>query len=196
MRCKEFDTDNIYLDYHDREWGTPCHDERAHFMYLVMESMSCGLSWKLMLQKREVFRKCFAGFDAERVAAFTDTDVDRIVNTDGMIRSPRKVRGIINNARCFLRIQKEFGSFDKYIWSFTGGVSLVYPSHQRELVTRNELSDTVAADLKRRGFKYVGSVIIYSHLQAIGIINDHRDYCFRYKQLIGKWPTRVAEEKE
>lgn len=184
MRCKEFDADSIYHDYHDHEWGTPCHDERLHFMYLTMESMSCGLSWKLMLQKREVFRECFAGFDAAKVAAFTDADVNRIMSTDGMIRSPRKIRAMISNAQAFVKVQQEFGSFDKYIWGFTGGKSVVYPSHQHEWVVRNELSDRVSADLKKRGFKYVGSIIIYSHLQAIGIINDHRDYCFRYKELL------------
>ncbi len=181
VRCREFEADPFYLPYHDEEWGTPVHDDRSHFMYLLMESMSCGLSWKLMLQKRDVFRKCFAEFDAARVAAFTDGDVERIMNTDGMIRSPRKIRAMISNAQAFVNVQREFGTFDSYIWSFTKGRSLVYPSHQHEWVVRNELSDRISKDLKRRGFKYVGSIIIYSHLQAIGIINDHRDYCFRYR---------------
>lgn len=194
MRCKEFDADSIYHDYHDREWGTPCHDERHHFMYLTMESMSCGLSWKLMLQKREIFRKCFADFDAKSVASFTDADIERIMSTEGMIRSPRKISGIINNARCFVDIQHEFGSFDNYIWSFTNGKTLVYSSHQTQWVTRNSLSDKVSDDLRRRGFKYVGSVIIYSHLQGIGIINDHRSYCFRYSELLHDWPTVIVDE--
>lgn len=184
VRCHEFGFDPIYMTYHDEEWGTPCHNERAHFMYLLMESMSCGLSWKLMLQKREVLRKCFADFDPNKVACFTDDDVDRIMSTEGMIRSPRKIRAMINNAHCFIRVEKEFGSFDQYIWNFTDGNSLIYPSHQTQWVTRNELSDKVSADLKKRGFLYVGSIIIYSHLQAIGIINDHRDYCYRYKELL------------
>lgn len=184
VRCSEFDNDPYYLSYHDEEWGTPVHDERDHFMYLLMESMSCGLSWEMMLKRREVFRKCFAGFDAAKVARFTEDDVQRILATEGMIRSPRKVRAMISNAQAFVRIEQEFGSFDKYIWSFTNGQSLIYPSHQREWTVRNDLSDRVSKDLKRRGFKYVGSVIIYSHLQAIGIINDHRCYCFRYKELL------------
>lgn len=183
VRCREFPTDPLYLHYHDEEWGTPCHDDRDHFMYLLMECMSCGLSWRQMLQKREVFRRCFAGFDASKVAEFTDRDVAEIMSVEGMIRSPRKINAMIGNARCFVRVRQEFGSFDKYIWSFTGGKSMVYPSHRHGWVTRNGLSDTVSADLRRRGFKYVGSVIIYSHLQAIGVINDHRDYCFRYKEL-------------
>lgn len=183
VRCREFGTEPLMLRYHDEEWGTPCHDERDHFMYLLMECMSCGLSWRLMLQKREVFRQCFADFDAGKVAAFGDGDVARIMATEGMIRSERKIRGMINNARRFVEVAREFGSFDKYIWGFTGGKTMVYPSHQTEWTTRNELSDAVSEDMRRRGFKYVGTVTIYSHLQAIGIINDHRDYCFRYKEL-------------
>lgn len=192
VRCHEFMADPIYLPYHDEEWGTPVHDERGHFMYLLMESMSCGLSWKLMLQKREIFRKCFADFDAGKVAQFTEADVDRIMNTEGMIRSPRKIKAMIDNARAFTAVEKEYGSFDKYIWSFTGGKTYVYPSHQHQWVVRNELSDKIAADLKKRGFKYVGSIIVYSHLQAIGIINDHRDYCFRYRQLMNSNDGQVC----
>ncbi len=195
VRCREFGFDPIYMPYHDKEWGTPCHDERDHFMYLLMESMSCGLSWKLMLQKREVFRQCFADFDPKKVAGFTDGDVSRVMSTAGMIRSPRKIRAMINNARCFVKVEEEFGSFDKYIWSFTDGNSLIYPSHQTEWVTRNELSDEVSADLKKRGFLYVGSVIIYSHLQAIGIINDHRDYCYRYKELLAE-PHKMVKQTD
>lgn len=193
VRCPEFAADPFYLPYHDDEWGTPVHDDRDHFMYLLMESMSCGLSWKMMLQRREVFRECFAGFDAMAVAAFTDADAARILATEGMIRSPRKVRAIIGNAQAFVRVQQEWGSFDRYIWSFTEGRSLVYPSHQHQWVTRNALSDRVSADLRRRGFKYVGSVIIYSHLQAIGVINDHRSCCFRYRQLL---PSCTVVEEE
>lgn len=196
VRCHEFEADPFYLPYHDDEWGTPVHDDRDHFMYLLMESMSCGLSWKLMLQKREVFRACFAGFEAAKVAAFADADVERIMNTEGMIRSPRKIRAMISNARAFVKVQQEFGSFDNYIWGFTGGKSLIYPSHQHEWVVRNELSDRVSADLKKRGFKYVGSIIIYSHLQAIGIINDHRDYCFRYKELLPGCVTSTANHHQ
>ena len=184
VRCAEFDNAPYYLSYHDNEWGTPVHNEKDHFMYLLMESMSCGLSWEMMLKRREVFRKCFAGFNAAKVAQFTDDDVKRILETEGMIRSPRKVKAMINNAIAFVSIEQEFGSFDKYIWGFTNGHSLIYPSHQRVWVVRNDLSDKVSEDLKHRGFKYVGSVIIYSHLQAIGIINDHRCYCFRYKELL------------
>lgn len=165
--------DKVLIEsYYKEEWGNPCHDERDHFMYLLMESMSCGLSWNLMLKKREIFRQSFSGFDPVKVAAFDDADVERIYNTEGMIRSERKIRGMINNARCFVNIEKEIGSFDRYIWGFTNGKVVVYPSHKTSPVTRNELSDRVAKDLKRRGFKYVGSVIVYSHLQGIGVIDD------------------------
>lgn len=182
-RCSWVGSNPLYVSYHDEEWGTPCHNERDHYMYLLMESMSCGLSWLLMLKKREIFRECFAGFDPQLVAAFTDDDVLRILATPGMIRSEQKVRAMINNAQCFLKVQQEFGTFDSYIWSFSNGRSMAYPEHDAEPVTRNDLSDAVSKDLKKRGFKYVGSVIIYSHLQAIGMINDHACNCFRYKQL-------------
>lgn len=184
VRCGFYEDDPQYVRYHDEEWGTPVHDETDHFMYLLMESMSCGLSWKMVMDRRDVFRNCFAGFDAAKVAQFGDADVERIMATEGMIRSPRKIRAMINNAQAFVRIEQEFGSFDRYIWGFTDGHSLVYPSHQGSWTVRNSLSDKISKDLKHLGFKYVGSIIIYSHLQAIGIINDHRCQCFRYKQLL------------
>lgn len=174
-------SDPLLERYHDEEWGVPVHDERKHFELLLMESMSCGLSWLMMLKRREVFRKCFAQFDPKAVAAFTSADVDRIMATEGMIRSRRKIEGIIGNARAFVSIEEEWGSFDRYIWHFTNGQTRIYPDHQQHSCVRNELSDEVANDLKKRGFKYVGTVIIYSHLQAIGIINDHMATCFRYK---------------
>ncbi len=169
--------------YHDEEWGVPVHDERRHFEMLVLECMSCGLSWLMMLERREVFRQCFAGFDPELVARFTDDDIRRIVSTRGMIRSLRKVTAMVNNAKVFLQTAKEFGTFDQYIWHFTEGQTWTYPSHQREWPTSNALSGHVAKDMKRRGFQYVGTTIIYSHLQSIGIINDHQDCCFRRSQL-------------
>jgi DNA-3-methyladenine glycosylase I len=192
VKCGWCRGDGQYEHYHDEEWGVPVHDERQHFMYLLMESMSCGLSWLMMLQRREVFRSCFAGFDPAKVASFGEDDIQRILATERMIRSRRKVEAMITNARAFLKVAEEFGSFDKYIWSFTNGRSLVYPSHQQQLCTRNALSDRVAADLKRRGFKFVGSTIIYSHLQAIGVINDHTTSCFRYAQLLPH--CSIAEE--
>lgn len=167
--------------YHDEEWGVPLHDDQKHFEFLMMEAMQCGLSWALMIKKREIFRACFAEFDFRSVAAFDDTDVERILNTEGMIRSRGKICAVINNAKRFLSITDEFGSFDRYIWSFTGGKTYVYPAHHRGAwVAKNTLSHRVSADLKRRGFKYLGSVTVYSHLQACGIVNDHEPGCFLY----------------
>lgn len=183
-KCSWCRHDILEEKYHDEQWGVPVHDERKHYQYLLMEAMSCGLSWLMMLRREEVFRQCFADFDAAAVARFTETDIDRIMQTEGMIRSRRKVEGMIANAQAFVKVAEEFGSFDNYIWSFTDGRSLVYPSHQKEWAVRNELSDRVAQDLKKRGFRFVGSTITYSHLQAIGIINDHRKDCFRYKELL------------
>lgn len=171
--------------YHDEEWGVPLHDDQKHFEFLMMEAMQCGLSWSLMLKKREIFRQCFSGFDFHAVAGFTEADIDRILNTDGMIRSRRKVCAVIRNAGCFLQIIAEFGSFDKYLWSFSGGKTCVYRKHwQGCWETRNELSDRVSADLKKRGFQYLGSVTVFSHLQACGIINDHDPDCWMYAPLI------------
>ena len=163
-RCAWADIDPLLQKYHDEEWGRPVHDDRKHYMYLLMEAMSCGLSWLLMLKKQEVFRVCFADFDYNKVATFTDEDACRIATEEGMIHSERKVKAMITNARAFCKVREEFGTFDKYIWSFTNGQTMVYPEHQKEPCVRNELSDRVAKDMKRRGFKYIGSVIVYSHL--------------------------------
>ena len=179
-RCAWADTDPLLQKYHDEEWGRPVHDDRKHYMYLLMEAMSCGLSWLLMLKKQEAFQRCFADFDYNKVATFTDDDACRIATEEGMIHSERKVKAMIANARAFCKVREEFGTFDKYIWSFTNGQTMVYPEHQKEPCVRNELSDRVAKDMKRRGFKYIGSVIVYSHLQGIGVINDHQHNCFLY----------------
>ena len=181
-RCAWCCSDSLSLEYHDKEWGTPLHDDKKHFEYLLMEAMQCGLSWALMLKKRHIFRECFADFDIASVAAINDEDVKRILSTEGMIRSERKVRAIINNANCFLRIIEEFGSFDKYIWSFSDYKTHIYRKHQMgEHEVKNELSDRLSADMRRRGFKYLGSVTVYSHLQACGIINDHDPECWKYE---------------
>lgn len=183
QRCPWAVGNRLLEQYHDKEWGVPVHDEKRHFEMLLMESMSCGLSWLMMLERREVFRQCFAGFDPKQVATFTEEDVCRILSTEGMIRSPRKVRAMVNNAKAFLKVAQAFRSFDQYIWHFTNGQTWVYPSHQKTICTHNDLSDAVAKDMKKRGFQYVGSTIIYSHLQSIGIINDHLDGCFRKQEL-------------
>ena len=157
--------------YHDEEWGIPLYDDRKQFEFLMMEVMQCGLNWNMMLQKREIFHACFSAFDYEAVARYGEGDIERILNTPGMIR--------------FMEIRKEFLSFSRYIWGFTGGKICLYEGHDKgELPARNKLSDQISGDLKRRGFKYLGSITVYSHLQACGIINDHTADCFRYKQLL------------
>ena len=139
----------------------------------------------MMIQKREVFRECFAEFDFDKVAEYGEEDIERIMNTEGMIRSRRKIEAVIHNARCFQKIRDEYGSFSEYIWGFTKGKTYLYTGHQRgEIPARNGLSDRVSKDLKKRGMKYMGSVTVYSHLQACGIINDHMESCFRYPQLL------------
>lgn len=183
-KCSWCQDGGIMERYHDEEWGVPCHDDRKLFEYLLMEAMSCGLSWKLMLQKRDIFRACFADFDYESVAAFGEADIDRILDVPGMIKSRRKAEAMIGNARCFLQIRQEFGSFDRYVWHYTQGKTVVYQRHlDGEWLTTSELSDQMAKDLKKRGFKYLGSTLIYSYLQGIGIINDHEPTCSCYRQL-------------
>ena len=184
--------------YHDAEWGVPLHDDRRQFEYISLEVMQCGLSWGLMLRKREVFRRCFNRFDFRKVAKYTEADVERILATDGMIRSRAKILAIIGNARAFLRVREEFGTFSRYIWDFCGGRIILYAGHARGPVpARNGLSTDLSADLRRRGFKFLGPVVVYSHLQACGIVNDHSDDCPRYREIIRDYPTiRKRRDRE
>ena len=176
--------------YHDTEWGIPVHDDRQMFEHLFLECMQCGLSWDLMLKKREVFRSCFDNFDFDKIAAYSNADIERILATEDMIRSPRKVAAIINNAQCYQRIREEFGSFCDYIWAFSEGKTILYNGHAKgSIPVSNGLSDRISKDLKKRGFKYVGPVTIYSHLQACGIINDHDASCPCYTQINENHPT-------
>ena len=184
-RCGWCKTSEKMIRYHDEEWGIPLHDDRKQFEFLMMEAMQCGLNWNMMIQKREIFRECFADFDFDKVAAFDEEDILRILDTEGMIRSRRKIEAVIHNARCFQKIREEFGSFSDYIWGFTGGKTYLYTGHQKgEIPARNGLSDQISKDLKKRGLKYMGSITVYSHLQACGIINDHLETCGRYRELL------------
>ena len=184
----------ILQKYHDEEWGNPLHDDRKHFEYLLMEAMQCGLNWTMMLKKREIFRQCFDDFDYGRIADYTDTDIEKIMGTEGMIKSKGKISAIISNAKCFLEIIEEFGSFDNYIWSFSDHHILIYKKHQQgEGEVRNELSDRLSKDMKKRGFKYLGSITIFSHLQACGIINDHACNCFKYEKLLKESNVRYID---
>lgn len=193
-RCPWCCDGGLNQKYHDEEWGIPLHDDRKQFEYLMMEVMQCGLNWTLMLKKREIFRQCFAGFDFYRIAAFTEEDIDGILNTAGMIKSRRKICAVIQNARCFIEIIKDYGSFDKYIWSFTENRTYVYRKHQLGFwEAKNELSDRISADLKKKGFRYLGSITVFSHLQACGIINDHSPDCWMYNHLIQETDVQYIE---
>ncbi len=178
------------VKYHDEEWGIPLYDDKKQFEFLMMEAMQCGLNWNMMIQKREIFRQCFDDFDYEKVAAYGEADVLRILGTEGMIRSRAKIEAIIHNARCFLEIRREFGSFCTYLWNFSGGKTILYAGHQKgRIPARNALSDLISRDLKKRGFKYLGSITVYSHLQACGIINDHVKGCFCYEKILRDYPV-------
>jgi len=188
--CAWAETNERNRVYHDTEWGVPVHDDRQMFEHLSLECLQCGLSWDLMLKKRAVFRQCFADFDFDAVAAFNEADVERIVNTEGMLRSPRKVRAVISNARCFRQVREEFGSFCDYLWAFSGGKTILYQGHDTgRIPVSNGLSARISRDLKQRGFRYVGPVTVYSHLQACGIINDHERDCPCYAHINAANPT-------
>ncbi len=178
--------------YHDNEWGIPVHDDRKMFEHFILECMQCGLSWDLMLKKRDIFRKCFDDFDFDRIAEYDDSDIERIMNTEDMIRSPRKIAAVINNARCFQKVREEFGTFCDYLWAYSDGKTILYTGHNRDIAkipVSNGLSKRISKDLKKRGFKYVGEITIYSHLQACGMINDHDERCDCYKRINEQYPT-------
>lgn len=182
-RCEWCEANEVLRAYHDREWGVPVHDDRKLFEFLMMEVMQCGLNWNMMLQKREIFRSCFDGFDYDRIAAYGEEKIAEILDTPGMIRSPRKIRAVIHDAQCFQKVRQEFGTFDRYLWAYTEGKTQVVESHQRGWVAKNGLSDRISADLKRRGFKYLGSVTVYAYIQSCGLVNDHAQGCFRREEI-------------
>ena len=173
---------DLYVEYHDNEWGVPIHDDVKHFEFLILEGAQAGLSWATVLNKREAYRKAFAGFDPQKVARFSSRKVESLLKNPGIIRNRLKVNAAVTNAKAFLKVQEEFDSFDGYIWRFVDAK----PVQNRwksmdQLPATSPLSDGLSKDLKQRGFKFVGSTIIYAHMQAIGMINDHEVSCFRYK---------------
>ena len=186
------------IKYHDEEWGVPVHDDRKQFEYLMLEVMQCGLSWDIVLKKREIFRSCFHNFDYDIISGYGEEDIERILNTEGMIRSRRKIEAVIGNAVQFQEIRREFGSFSDYLWGFSGGKMILYNGHETgKIPAANGLSDIIAKDLKKRGFKYLGSVTVYAHLQASGVVNDHSRECHCYEKLIARYPTvRKRRDKE
>jgi DNA-3-methyladenine glycosylase I len=173
--------DPLMQAYHDAEWGVPCHDERTLFAFLVLEAAQAGLSWRTVLHRREGYRRAFAGFDPEQVAAFDETDVARLLADPGIIRNRLKVRAAIANAGRFLEVSGEFGSFDAYLWGFVGGAPLPRPASVRweDIPATTPLSDALSQDLRARGFTFVGSTIVYAYMQAVGIVDDHVDGCWR-----------------
>jgi DNA-3-methyladenine glycosylase I len=174
-RCSWVTADEVYIKYHDEEWGVPTHDDRELFEFLVLESFQAGLSWITILKKRENFKKAFDDFDVVKVASYDDVKVDELRENEGIIRHKGNIASAINNAQIFIEIQNEFGSFDEYIWSFTDGNVI-----KAEYLTESELSKTISKDLKKRGMKFVGPTIIYSYLEAIGIIDNHQENCFKF----------------
>jgi len=185
-RCPWCGDDPLYVRYHDEEWGTPVHDERTHFEFLLLETQQAGLSWRTILGKREAYRRAFANFEPERVALYSEKEIEHLLLDTGLIRNRRKLEAAVMNAGAFLAIQQQYGSFDTWIWSFTGGKPVTnHWETVSEIPTRTELSDTISAEMRKAGFVFVGSVTIYAHLQAIGIVNDHLVSCFRHSQLAG-----------
>lgn len=188
--CNWGHTSEINQKYHDTEWGIPVHEDKVQFEYLLLEVMQCGLNWDLVINKRAVFSHCFDGFDYDKIAKYTHQDIERILQTPQMIKSPRKIAAIINNARHFTEIRREYGTFDAYLWAFSDGKTILYDHHEKGFIpVSNGLSDQISKDLKKRGFKYLGTVVIYAHLQACGIINDHDENCPRYKYILQHFPT-------
>jgi len=186
QRCAWVPVNNpLYVKYHDEEWGVPVHDDRLLFEFLVLEGAQAGLSWLTVLRKRENYRQAFDGFDPPRVARYDEAKIQRLLQNPGIIRNRLKVRAAVTNAQAFLKVQEEFGSFDRFIWSFVNGRPIVNAwKRDGEIPASTPLSDTISRELKRRGFKFVGSTIVYAHMQATGMVNDHTTDCFRHGALI------------
>lgn len=183
-RCDWGTTNELMIKYHDEEWGVPLHDDQKLFEFIVLESFQAGLSWQIVLNKRENFRKAFDNFNPEIVANYDSKKIEQLVQDKLIIRNRRKIAACVNNAWRFLEIQKEFASFNKYIWEFVDYKPIINSYKTiKELPAKTPLSDKISADLKKRGFKFVGSTVIYAHMQATGMLNDHLVYCWRYKEI-------------
>jgi DNA-3-methyladenine glycosylase I len=197
VRCGWVGTDPLYLAYHDREWGVPVHDDRVLFEFLLLEGAQAGLSWLTILRKREGYRGAFAGFDPARVARFGPARIERLLADPGIVRNRLKVEGAVRNARAFLRVQRETGSFDRFAWSFVGGRPRRNAwSGLKEVPSRTPESDALSRALQQRGFTFVGSTICYAFMQAVGLVNDHTVDCFRYRAASGPGrPTSTRQPK-
>ncbi|MDT7832359.1 DNA-3-methyladenine glycosylase I [Flavobacteriaceae bacterium S356] len=183
-RCFWVSDDPLYIEYHDKEWGVPVYDDDRLFEFLILETFQAGLSWITVLKKRENFRKAFDNFDYKKIATYPESKYESLLQDAGIIRNKLKIRATISNAQAFMKVQEEFGSFSTYIWKFTEGKPITNVFKKREEVpATTELSDAISKDLKKRGFKFVGSTVIYAHMQATGMVNDHTTDCFRYKEV-------------
>ncbi|MCF8464706.1 MAG: DNA-3-methyladenine glycosylase I [Flavobacteriales bacterium] len=183
-RCGWVSIDPLYIDYHDTEWGFPVYDDKKLFEFLILETFQAGLSWITVLRKRENFRAAFEHFDVKKVAAFDDAKVASLMEDAGIIRNGAKIRSAVSNAQAFIQVQKEFGSFQKYIWKFVDGKPIQNNRRTiKEVPPTTEISDALSKDLKKRGFKFVGSTVVYAHMQATGMVNDHTVDCFRHKEV-------------
>jgi DNA-3-methyladenine glycosylase I len=183
-RCQWCLSDPIYIEYHDKEWGVPVHDDKKHFEFLILDAAQAGLSWLTVLKKRENYRKVFANFNPEIVANFGETEIQQLLQNPGIIRNNLKVRSAIQNAKAFLKIHEEFGSFDKFIWQFTDYKTIVNKLENiKQLPASSQESEAMSKSLKKRGFNFVGSTICYAYMQAAGMINDHLTTCFRYNEV-------------
>lgn len=186
IRCAWCGDDPLYVTYHDEEWGVPVHDDRALFEALVLDGAQAGLSWITILRKRENYRQAFDQFDPAKVARYDEAKIAELLQNPGIVRNRLKVRSAVRNARAFLEVQAEFGSFDAYLWGFVGGKTIQNRwQTMADLPAKTPLSETISKDLKKRGFNFVGPTIMYAMMQAIGMVNDHTADCFRYRQLAG-----------
>ncbi|MBM4157415.1 MAG: DNA-3-methyladenine glycosylase I [Ignavibacteria bacterium] len=184
IRCSWSVNDRLMTEYHDKEWGVPLHDDHKLFEYIILDAFQAGLSWRTILYKRDNFRKAFDNFQPEKIAVYTEKKTERLLNNEKIIRNRLKIKAAITNAKAFLKIKEEFGSFNKYIWQFTGYKTIHNKWHEiKQLPSKSNESDLMSIDLKKRGFKFAGSTICYAFMQASGMINDHLISCYRYKEI-------------
>ena len=184
QRCKWAGTDPVYIDYHDKEWGVPLHNDQKLFEFIILEGAQAGLSWLTILKRRPGFRQAFANFEVEKVARFTSAKIEELILNPAIIRNRAKINSAVSNAKAFIKIQEEFGSFDRYSWQFVDGQPIInhFKTHD-EIPVKTRQSIAFSKDLVQRGFKFTGPVIIYAYMQAVGMVNDHLTSCFRYKEL-------------
>lgn len=183
-RCSWVGNDSLYIEYHDKEWGVPVYDDQKLFEFLILETFQAGLSWITVLRKRENFRKAFDNFDYKKIAKYDDIKFEELVQNAGIIRNKLKIKATISNAQAFIKTQKEFGTFSKYIWKFVDNKPIINKWESiNNVPATTELSDKISKDMKKRGFKFVGSTVLYAHMQATGMVNDHTVDCFRYQEV-------------